>query len=118
MRHTAYQRGELTLYPWRVFEEEIEIERPKEILVTPRLFRKYQMVGKKKTRSRIARLYFRRRHLKLWERVDLQPRTTLAVGDRGDYRRWQSERPDMKDVVIFDPSGQIAMFRSKKVPSR
>jgi hypothetical protein len=111
LRHTAFQRGELTLYPWRVFEEQIEIERPKEILVGPRLFRKYQMIGKKKTRERIARMYFRRRHLRLLERVDLQPEITLAVGDRGDYRRWQADRPEVKDRVTFDQSGQIVMVR-------
>ena len=111
-RHTAFQRGELTLYPWRVFEEQINDERPKEIVVTDRLFRKYQMIGKRKTRDRIARMFFRRPHLRLRERLDLPPGTALAVGDGGDYRRWQEGRADLQVRTDFDPSGQIVLVQS------
>lgn len=112
-RHTAYQRGELTLYPWRMFEEQIHDERPEKIVVTDRLFRKYQMIGKRKTRDRIARMFFHRRHLRLLERMDLPPGPIVAVGDRADYRRWQEGRGGLQVRADFDPSRQIALVQTE-----
>ena len=37
-RHRAVQKGDWTLYPWEVFRDEIEAERPREILVSASCF--------------------------------------------------------------------------------
>jgi hypothetical protein len=108
-RHTAYQRGELTLYPWRVFEAPISQAGPKQIIVSKGLFSRYQMLGKKKTRDRLARMYFRRRHLELKERSVLSDEARPAVLDRQDYRRWRASRPDSGARILFDPSGRVVL---------
>ena len=110
-RHTAYQRGELILYPWRVFEAEITEARPREIVVTNRLYRKHQMIGKKITRDRIARMFFHRRHLKLRESGGAERGIALAVGDREDFRSWLASQPDSPERSTFDPAGRIVLVR-------
>ena len=110
-RHRAVQKGDWTLYPWQVFELEIKTERPKEILVSPRLYRTYQMTGQSKTRDRIARLYFQRRHLKLVERRSFGGSKKVAIVSWVDYKRWLRTEPEIEERALFDPSGQIALVR-------
>jgi hypothetical protein len=108
-RHRAYQRGELTLYPWRIFEVPISQAGPRKIIVSEGLFGKYRMLGKKKTRDRIARMYFRRRHLELKERSARPDEEVPAVLDRQGYRRWQADRSGRQARILFDPSGRVVL---------
>jgi hypothetical protein len=108
-RHRTAQRGDWTLYPWQVFRQEIEAARPKEIVISPRLYRTYQMMGKSKTRDRIARLFFQRQHLRLRERHDPTGSTKLTVVSRREFLRWLEASPDLRGRAVFDPSGEIVL---------
>jgi len=113
VRHRVYQRGELILYPWQAFQRVIEAERPRQIVVTPRLYRAYRMVGQRKTRDRIARLFFRRKHLRVRLRKELAPGTRLAIGDRRDFKRWCKTRPELKERAVFDRAGRLVLVRPR-----
>lgn len=112
-RHRTAQRGTWTLYPWEVFQEEIENLRPKEISVSPRLYRTYQMMGKSKTRDRIARLFFQRRFLKLRERRDLGRLDKVAILTRKEFRQLLEVQPDVEERAVLDPSGEIVLVTPK-----
>ncbi len=113
VRHRALQRGDWTLYPWQVFRSVIEVERPAEIVVSERLFGTYQMLGQRKTRDRIARLYFQRRHLRLLERAGVDAGSKMALVTRKDLKRWQRAQPGIESRAIYDPSGQIVLIRPR-----
>ena len=110
-RHIAAQRGDLTLYPWRAFESEIRTERPKSIQVTPRLLHQHQMVGKRKTRERLARIFFRRPRLRLLAREGLISGIPMAVGGRRDIRLWRQQVPKIAGGEVTDHSGQLFLVR-------
>lgn len=112
-RQRTAQRGDWTLYPWQIFRQEIEGARPRQIVVSERLYRNYLMTGKSKTRDRIARLYFQRRHLRLRERREPVGSSEIALITRHDYERWSRARPELAARAVFDPSGQIVLLRSR-----
>jgi len=114
-RHIAAQRGEMTLYPWRAFDAEIRAARPKSIQVSPRLLPRFQMVGKRKTRERLARIFFRRPRLRLFAREDLMLGAPVAVGSRRDSRRWRQQAPKIAGTEVFDRSGQLFLVRPRAV---
>lgn len=108
-RHLSLQRGELVLYPWRVFEAELISLRPRQIVVTPRLHHKYQMAGTWITGTRIARLFFERPHLRVSFNHDPPPNFKAAIGSRKDWLRWRQRGAKLEHRSIFDATGQIVL---------
>jgi len=117
-RHLSLQRGELVLYPWKVFEEELTALWPRQIVVTPRLHHKYQMAGSWITGTRIARMYFRRPWLQVSFKQELPPRFQAAIGSRKDLLRWREGRPELEHGASFDATGQVVLIRGNQDSNR
>jgi hypothetical protein len=105
------QRGDVILYPWVTFREEIEAAQPKSIAVSPELWNAYRMVGKRATRQTIARTFFRRQDLTIPQVTKLQPDSSFAIAGQSAFRAWRRQIPDLGATAVFDPSGRLALVR-------
>ncbi len=114
MKHLSAQRGDLILYPWRTFQEVIEAEKPQSIQVSPELFRKRRMVGPLWAREHIARMFFRRRDLKMWQSRVLSPEADLAIAGRHDYNAWRRQIPGLEETAVRGPTGQLILVRPRQ----
>jgi hypothetical protein len=110
-RHLSLQRGELILYPWKVFEAELATLRPRRVVVTPRLHHKYQMAGSWITSTRIARMYFRRPRLQVSFRHEPPPNFQAAIATRKDLLGWREGRPELDHCASFDATGQVVLIK-------
>ena len=113
----AEQRADLLLYPWTAFEREIRDERPVTLVVSPDLFRRYGMVGQQVVRQPLARLFFRRDDLSVWQAPSPGPEIDFAVAGRRDYQRWVRQAPALAATAVSDPSGLLVLVRPRQARS-
>lgn len=114
-RDLAVQRGDLILYPWRVFEEELRRDRPQSIALSPDLYRRYGMVGRQGARQIVARLFLGREDLRVWQSRTLTPGTERAIASRRDLEAWNGQLPGLAATARSDPSGQLLLVRPREV---
>ena len=103
------QRGDLILYPWVTFREEIEAARPKTVAVAPELWNAYRMVGKRATRQTIARSFFRRQDLTVPQVTKIGPDVTYAIAGHSALGAWRRQIPRRMTNAVFDTSGRLAL---------
>ena len=111
------QRGELLLYPWETFRDELESARPETIVVPPELWRVYHMVGQHKTREKIAQIFFRRRDLRMWQSRDLGPDVDYAIAAPDIFKTWRRQIPGLRNTAVYDPSGRFALVQPRRALS-
>ncbi len=114
-RKLSVQRGNLILYPWIAFEDEIVSARPRQLTVSQDVVRRYGMTGQRITRNRLARMYFRRIHLKVAETRSVHPKLECVIGDRANYESWLSEFPELVETAVSDASGQFRLIRPREL---
>ncbi len=114
-RKLSVQRGNLILYPWMAFKEEIEAARPRRLTISRDLVRRYDMTGQRITRNRLARMMFRRVHLRVGETSAVYPNLECLIGDRSNYRGWIDEIPELEMTAVSDHSGQFVMVTPRAV---
>ena len=107
------QRGELLLYPWSTFQDELEAASPETLVVPPELWRVYRMVGQQKTREQIAQIFFRRDDLRMWQHRDIGPDVDYAIAAPEIFKTWRRQVPGLQDASIYDPSGRFALVQPK-----
>ena len=105
------QRGELILYPWVSFREEIEDAQPKSIVVAPEMWKAYHMVGQRSMRRTIARVFFRRQDLDIPRANRVGSDVDYAIAGPKALRAWRQQIPDLKANAVFDPSGRLALVQ-------
>jgi len=105
------QRGDLILYPWVAFRGEIEDARPKVLAVSPEIWNAYRMAGKRATRQTIARIFFRRQHLKTPQVNNVGPDVSYAIAGQRALRAWRRKIPGIEATAVFDASGRLALVR-------
>jgi len=105
------QRGELILYPWETFREEIEDARPESVAVAPEIWNSYRMVGKRATRQTIARIFFRRQDLRIPQVENVGPDVSYAIAGPIALPAWYRQIPDLRATAVFDSSGRLALVR-------
>jgi len=105
------QRGDLILYPWVAFREEIEDARPKTLAVAPEIWNGYRMVGKRATRQTIARIFFRRQDLRIPQVENVGPDVSYAIAGPISLPAWSRQIPDLRATAVFDVSGRLALVR-------
>ncbi len=103
------QRGDLILYPWVTFREEIEAAQPKTVAVAPELWNGYRMVGKRATRQTIARSFFRRQDLTIPQVNKIGPDVTYAIAGPSALAAWRQQIPRRTTNAVFDNSGRLAL---------
>jgi hypothetical protein len=103
------QRGDLILYPWVTFREEIEAARPKTVAVAPELWNAYRMIGKRATRQTIARSFFRRQDLAIPQVTKIGPDVTYAIAGHSALPAWRQQIPRRMNNAVFDTSGRLAL---------
>jgi hypothetical protein len=103
------QRGELILYPWEEFREEVEAAQPESIALAPEIWNAYRMGGQRSMRRTIARIVYRRQNLDIpktnkdWSNAD------LAIAGPEAFRDWTRKDPSLRATAVFDPSGRLAL---------
>ena len=105
------QRGDLILYPWVTFGEEIEDARPAAVAISPEIWNGYRMAGKRATRQTIARIFFRRQYLLTPQVNSVGPDVSYAVAGPRALRAWRRQIPDIEATAVFDPSERLALVR-------
>jgi len=105
-RGWAQQKGELLLYPWRVFHDELEAGRPSTIAFSRDLAGRYGMAAG--GRSSLASLMLRRPVRILLER-DLPRNVDVAIASRPTYRAWLREAPELAASARPGPAGAIVL---------
>ena len=108
------QRGDLILYPWQIFQREIQSVRPETIVVPPELWRVYNMVGQKKTREQIAQIFFHRQDLRMWQHREIDPEVDLAIAAPDIFKSWRRQIPGLRETAVYDPSGRFALVRPRQ----
>jgi hypothetical protein len=112
------QRGELILYPWEEFREQVEAAQPESIALAPEIWNAYRMGGQRSMRRTIARIVYRRRDLDIpttkkdWSDAD------LAIAGPEAYREWTRQDPGLGTTAVFDASGRLALVSPGAVPTR
>lgn len=114
-RKLAVQRGNLILYPWIAFEDEIVSTRPRRLMISQDVVRRYGMTGQRITRDRLARMYFRRIHLKVAETRAVAPNLECVIGDRDSYEKWLRESPELAETAVSDDSGQFRLISPRNL---
>jgi len=105
------QRGDLILYPWVAFREEIQDDRPEAVAVSPEIWNAYRMAGKRATRQTIARIFFHRQHLKIPQVNAVGPNVSYAIAGPRALRDWSRRNPGLETTAVFDASGRLALVR-------
>ena len=108
------QRGELILYPWEVFRDEIAQLRPGRIAVAPELWSNYGMVGKAATRQTVARAFFHRQDLMMEQVRDRVPDADCAVTGPRTFRVWRRLAPGLERNAMTDRSGNVTLIRPRQ----
>jgi len=116
-RKIAVQRGELILYPWSAFKGEIEAERPRAITLSPRIVRQYGMTGQRITRNRLARIYFRRAHLRVASSDSISLNLECVIGDNLDYIAWAREIPELEGAGLEDRTEALRLLFPRRIAS-
>ncbi len=109
---TTAQRGELILYPWRVFEGEIRAAQPRRIQVSPDLLWRLHMLGG--TYEWTAEFVFGREELEVVMGRAAPWDADLAIASRPAYTEWLREMPGLAATASFDPSGQLVLLRPRE----
>ncbi|MDH3745649.1 MAG: hypothetical protein OES47_11180 [Acidobacteriota bacterium] len=107
----AVQRGELVLYPWEVFRDELETGHLQEIVVSPELTFKGHMFGQAATRDRIARMFFGRENSRVTVSHQIHPGVEFALGSSADLESWSRLLPELAETAMFDPTGQVVLVQ-------
>lgn len=103
------QRTERILYPWRVFEEEIEAVRPELVHISADVVWRLKMISGHP--NALAMIFFDRP--KGFVVVDdAVPRDAeLAITSRDRFRKWSREAPALAETATLDPSGELVLLR-------
>ncbi len=109
-RKLSVQRGNLILYPWIAFEDQIVSLRPRRLTISQDVVRRYGMTGQRITRNRLARMYFRRIHLKVAETRTLYPDLECVISDHESYDTWLNQTPELLETAVSDGSGQFRLI--------
>jgi hypothetical protein len=109
-RKLSVQRGNLILYPWVAFEDQIVSIRPRRLTISQDVVRRYGMTGQRITRNRLARMYFRRIHLKVAETRTLHSDLECVIGDLETYETWLNQAPELVEAAVSDGSGQFRLI--------
>ena len=109
------QRGELILYPWVEFREEIEEARPEALALAPEVWKAYRMGGQRSMRQTIARIFYRRQDLRI-PRVDSDRlEVAYAIAGPRSFAAWCRQVPGLQETAVFDTSGRLALVRPGEV---
>jgi hypothetical protein len=112
VRGWARQRGELLVYPWRIFHDELEAARPKTIALSRDLHGHFGMAAG--SHSALAHLLLDRRDFKLRLTRGLPRDADVAIASRLSYRVWLREAPALAETARFGPAGAIVLVHPKE----
>lgn len=112
VRGWARQRGELLVYPWRIFHDELEAARPETIALSRDLHGHFKMAAG--SHSALAHLLLDRRDFKLFLTRGLPRNSDVAIASRLSYRGWLREAPALAETARFGPAGAIVLVRPKE----
>jgi hypothetical protein len=112
------QRGELILYPWEEFREQVEAAQPESIALAPEIWNAYRMGGQRSMRRTIARIVYRRRDLDIPKTKKDWSDADLAIAGPEAYREWTRQDPGLGTTAVFDASGRLALVSPGAVPAR
>ncbi len=107
------QRGEMIVYPWAVFAEEIRGAR--EVVVSPNLFIGGQrFFGPQPTAEWVARLVLRDLALEVKVRQDIAAETDVALGSAADVARWEAALPGLSATAVAERLGRMILVRPRR----
>lgn len=106
------QQGELLLYPWRVFRDELEAARPRTVALSTDVQGIYGMSAL--SRTQLAQLVLRREDLYVALSNDLPTGVDVAIASRFVYDRWQREEPALANTAVLGPAGLLVFMRPKE----
>ena len=107
----ARQRADSYLYPWTVFDEQIEsVSGDLEILVSPNLLGPDKMFGVYENYERIALLKMLR-SMNLKVRNELDPELDFAFLTDEDFKYWRRRWPGLGETATLGPNGQLVLVR-------
>lgn len=115
-KHWAVQKGELLLYPWKTFHDELNAVPARKIVLSRELQWRYHMSAT--TRSALARLSLRRPDLDITLARDLPADAEVAIASRYVYRQWRRRLPALAATASFDPAGLLVLVRPKEATEK
>lgn len=107
----AWQRGETHLHGLRVLGHEVP-QKPGawlEIYLSPT--DRQRTFGPRATCERIAKVYLRRRDLRVTCWPALLPEQDAAFLSLKDYRGWLESWPELERTAVFSPAGELVLVR-------
>ncbi len=112
-KRSAVQTGELLLYPWKTFDDELAASPFRKVALSRDLQWRLHMSAT--TRTSLARLALRRRdvHVVL-AREQLPADADVAIGSRYAYSAWRQRAPALAATASFDPGGVLVLVRPQE----
>jgi hypothetical protein len=111
-QHQAAQKGELLLYPWRAFSDELEANPPGTVAFSPDLQWRYQMTAT--TQAAIGRLAMGTRNLAVTLSREVPKHADVAIASKPAYQHWVRAEPKLATTARTDPLGILVLVRPKE----
>jgi hypothetical protein len=112
VRGWARQRGDLLVYPWRSFHDELEAARPRTIAFSRDLHGHFKMAAG--SHMALASLMLDRRDFKLRLVRDLPRGSDVAIASPLAYRAWLREAPALAESAKLGPAGAMVLVYPKE----
>ncbi|MCZ6507386.1 MAG: hypothetical protein O7A04_04980 [Acidobacteria bacterium] len=110
-KHWAVQKGELLLYPWKTFRNELNAAPSPTIALSRDLQSYFHMSAT--TRSSLGRLALGRRDFRVVSVRHLPANADVAIASRYAYETWRRQVPALAATASFDPAGFLVLVRPK-----
>lgn len=111
-RKLSYQTGNLLLYPWTAFRDELNREGVKRIAISNDVQWRYRMSAT--TRRALANVGLRRKNVWVQLASELPRDVDVAIASRPAYGFWRAELPTLAETAVLEPSGVLVLIRPKE----
>ena len=110
----AWQRGETHLHGLRVLGHEVPEKPGAWLEIYLSRTDRERMFGPRATCERIAKVYLRRRDLRVTCWPALVPEQDAAFLSLQDYRGWLETWPELERTAAFSPAGELVLVRPRE----